>query len=146
MFCSCAKTGNRIDFKGKRASISNYRVRSIHYEKIKTQILKAAWVYQKTKAYIFKKTVYIWVSIALIAVAVMELAAKASVFMVVSLYSIVIIPIIIKKFKYEPAQGSMIISGLIRAAIWTVILIVMALLSRNNALIDKILFWPMVFD
>ena len=37
-------------------------------------------------------------------------------------------------------------SGLIRAAIWTVILIVMALLSRNNALIDKILFWPMVFD
>ena len=38
------------------------------------------------------------------------------------------------------------ISGLIRAAIWTVILIVMALLSRNNALIDKILFWPMVFD
>ena len=79
-----------------------------------------------------KKTGYIWVSIALIAVAVMELAAKASVFMVVSLYSIVIIP--------------MIISGLIRAAIWTVILIVMALLSRNNALIDKILFWPMVFD
>lgn len=94
-----------------------------------------------------KKTGYIWVSIALIAVAVMELAAKgASLFMVVSLYSIVIIPIIIKKFKYEPDQGSMIISGLIRAAIWTVILIVMALLSRNNALIDKILFWPMVFD
>ena len=118
----------------------------MHYEKIKTQILKAAWVYQKTKAHIFKKTGYIWVSIALIAVAVMELAAKASVFMVVSLYSIVIIPIIIKKFKYEPVQGSMIISGLIRAAIWTVILIVMALLSRNNALIDKILFWPMVFD
>lgn len=27
----------------------------MHYEKIKTQILKAAWVYQKTKAYIFKK-------------------------------------------------------------------------------------------
>ena len=27
----------------------------MHYEKTKTQILKAAWVYQKTKAYIFKK-------------------------------------------------------------------------------------------
>ena len=25
------------------------------YQKTKTQILKAAWVYQKTKAYIFKK-------------------------------------------------------------------------------------------
>ena len=76
MFCSCAKTGNRIDFKDKRASISNYRVRSMHYE--------------KTKAYIFKKTGYIWVSIALIAVAVMELAAKgASAFMVVTFYSIV---------------------------------------------------------
>ena len=55
MFCSCAKTGNRIDFKDKRASISNYRVGSMHYEKTKTQILKAAWVYQKTKAHIFKK-------------------------------------------------------------------------------------------
>ena len=62
----------------------------MHYEKIKTQILKAARVYQKTKAYIFKKTGYIWVSIALIAVAVMELAAKgASAFMVVTFYSIV---------------------------------------------------------
>lgn len=119
----------------------------MHYEKIKTQILKAAWVYQKTKAHIFKKTGYIWVSIALIVVAVMELAAKgASVFMVVSLYSIVIIPILVKKFKYETDFGSMMISGLIRAAIWTVILALMALLSRNNALIDKILFWPMVFD
>ena len=38
----------------------------MHYEKIKTQILKAACVYQKTKAHIFKKTGYIWVSIALI--------------------------------------------------------------------------------
>ena len=77
----------------------------------------------------------------------MELAAKgASVFMVVSLYSIVIIPILVKKFKDETDFGSMMIAGLIRAAIWTVILIVMALLSRNNALIDKILFWPMVFD
>ena len=93
-----------------------------------------------------KKTGYIWVSIELIAVAVIELAAKASVFMVVSLYSIVIIPIIIKKFKYETDFGSMMISGLIRTAIWTVILALMALLSRNNALIDKILFWPMVFD
>lgn len=93
-----------------------------------------------------KKTGYIWVSIALIAVAVMELAAKASVFMVVSLYSIVIIPILVKKFKYETDFGSMMISGLIRTAIWTVILALMALLSRNNALIDKILFWPMVFD
>ena len=27
----------------------------MHYEKTKTQILKAAWVYQKTKAHIFKK-------------------------------------------------------------------------------------------
>lgn len=46
--------------------------------------------YEKTKAYIFKKTGYIWVSIALIAVAVMELAAKgASAFMVVTFYSIV---------------------------------------------------------
>lgn len=37
-----------------------------------------------------KKTGYIWVSIALIAVAVMELAAKgASAFMVVTFYSIV---------------------------------------------------------
>lgn len=93
-----------------------------------------------------KKTGYIWVSIALIAVAVMELAAKASVFMVVSLYSFVLIPILVKKFKYETDFGSMMISGLIRTAIWTVILALMALLSRNNALIDKILFWPMVFD
>lgn len=93
-----------------------------------------------------RKTGYIWVSIALIAVAVMELAAKASVFMVVSLYSIVIIPILVKKFKYETDFGSMMISGLIRTAIWTVILALMALLSRNNALIDKILFWPMAFD
>lgn len=36
-----------------------------------------------------RKTGYIWVSIALIAVAVMELAAKASVFMAVTFYSIV---------------------------------------------------------
>ena len=94
-----------------------------------------------------KKTGYIWVSIALIAVAVMELAAKgASLFMVVSLYSFLLIPILVKKFKYETDFGSMMISGLIRTAIWTVILIVMALLSRNNALIDKILYWPMVFD
>lgn len=94
-----------------------------------------------------KKTGYIWVSIALIAVAVMELAAKgASLFMVVSLYSFVLTPILVKKFKYETDFGSMMISGLIRTAIWTVILALMALLSRNNALIDKILFWPMVFD
>lgn len=89
-----------------------------------------------------KKTGYIWVSIALIAVAVIELAAKASVFMVVSLYSIVIIPIIIKKFKYEPAQGSMIISGLIRTGIWLAIWIAMAFLSRISPLTAKISLWP----
>lgn len=89
-----------------------------------------------------KKTGYIWVSIALIAVAVIELAAKASVFMVVSLYSIVIIPIIIKKFKYEPAQGSMIISGLIRTGIWLAIWIAMAFLSRISPLAAKISLWP----
>lgn len=89
-----------------------------------------------------KKTGYIWVSIALIAVAVIELAAKASVFMVVSLYSIVIIPIIIKKFKYEPAQGSMIISGLMRTGIWLAIWIAMAFLSRISPLAAKISLWP----
>lgn len=115
----------------------------MHYEKIKTQILKAAWVYQKTKAHIFKKTGYIWVSIALIAVAVMELAAKcASVFMVVSLYSIVIIPILVKKFKYETDFGSMMISGLIRTGIWLAIWIAMAFLSRISPLAAKISLWP----
>lgn len=89
-----------------------------------------------------KKTGYIWVSIALIAVAVMELAAKASVFMVVSLYSIVIIPIIIKKFKYETDFGSMMISGLIRTGIWLAIWIAMAFLSRISPLAAKISLWP----
>ena len=110
----------------------------MHYEKIKTQILKAAWVYQKTTAYIFKKTGYIWVSIALIAVAVMELAAKgASLFMVVSLYSIVLIPIL-----YETDFGSMMISGLIRTGIWLAIWIAMAFLSRTSPLAAKISLWP----
>lgn len=89
-----------------------------------------------------KKTGYIWVSIALIAVAVMELAAKASVFMVVSLYSIVIIPILVKKFKYETDFGSMMISGLIRTGIWLAIWIVMAFLSRISPLAAKISLWP----
>ena len=115
----------------------------MHYEKIKTQKLKAAWVYQKTTAYIFKKTGYIWVSIALIAVAVMELAAKgASLFMVVSLYSIVLIPILVKKFKYETDFGSMMISGLIRTGIWLAIWIAMAFLSRTSPLAAKISLWP----
>ena len=114
--------------------------------KLRRRYSKQPGYIRKPRRTYSKKTGYIWVSIALIAVAFMELSAKASVFMVVSLYSIVIIPILVKKFKYETDFGSMMISGLICAAIWTVILIVMALLSRNNALIDKILFWPMVFD
>lgn len=90
-----------------------------------------------------RKTGYIWVSIALIAVAVMELAAKgASIFMVVSLYSIVIIPILVKKFKYETDFGSMMISGLIRTGIWLAIWIAMAFLSRISPLAAKISLWP----
>lgn len=115
----------------------------MHFEKIKTQILKAAWVYQKTKAHIFKKTGYIWVSIALFAIAIIELIAKgASAFMVVSLYSIVIIPILVKKFKYETDFGSMMISGLIRTGIWLAIWIAMAFLSRISPLAAKISLWP----
>lgn len=90
-----------------------------------------------------KKTGYIWVSIALIAVAVMELAAKgASIFMVVSLYLIVIIPILVKKFKYETDFGSMMISGLIRTGIWLAIWIAMAFLSRISPSAAKISLWP----
>ena len=90
-----------------------------------------------------KQTGFIWVCIALVISAVGGVVTKsASVFEVVMLDLIVVIPILIKRYKYDTDLGSMLVGGLLRGAIWTGLFIGMAILSRNNPLIEKIVLWP----
>lgn len=70
------------------------------------------------------------------------IAKRTSVFIGSTFYLIVIVPIIIKKWKYDTDLGTMLVGGLLRGAIWTGLFIGMAILSRNNPLIDKIVLWP----
>ena len=72
------------------------------------------------------------------------LTSSATLFEVVSLDLIVFVPIFIKRYKYNTDMGSMMISGLIRTAIWTALWAGMAFLSRYNPVVDKIVGWPIV--
>lgn len=72
------------------------------------------------------------------------LTSSATLFEVVSLDLIVFVPIFIKRYRYNTDMGSMMISGLIRTAIWTALWAGMAFLSRYNPVVDKIVGWPIV--
>ena len=72
------------------------------------------------------------------------LTSSATLFEVVSLDLIVFVPIFIKRYRYNTDMGSMMISGLIRTAIWTALWASMAFLSRYNPVVDKIVGWPIV--
>ena len=72
------------------------------------------------------------------------LTSSATLFEVVSLDLIVFVPIFIKRYKYNTDMGSMMISGLIRTAVWTALWTGMAFLSRYNPVVDKIVGWPIV--
>ena len=81
-----------------------------------------------------KQTGFIWVCIALVISAVGGVVTKsASVFEVVMLDLIVVIPILIKRYKYDIDLGSMLVEGLLRAAIWAAIFLGAAFLSKNSA-------------
>ena len=90
-----------------------------------------------------KQTGLILACITLLVIFVVAVIAKrTSVFIGSTFYLIVIVPIIIKKWKYDTDLGTMLVGGLLRGAIWTGLFIGMAILSRNNPLIDKIVLWP----
>lgn len=92
-----------------------------------------------------KKRGLILACITLLVVAVVAVIVKyTSVFIVGTFYSIVIVPIIIKRWKYDTDLGTMLMGGLLRGAIWVGIFIGMAILSKNSPLIDKIILWPIV--
>ena len=90
-----------------------------------------------------KQTGFIWVCIALVISAVGGVVTKsASVFEVVMLDLIVVIPILIKRYKYDIDLGTMLVEGLLRAAIWAAIFLGAAFLSKNSAVLEKIVYWP----
>ena len=90
-----------------------------------------------------KQTGLILACITLLVIFVVAVIAKrTSVFIGSTFYLIVIVPIIIKKWKYDTDLGTMLVGGLLRGAIWTGLFIGMAILSRNNPLKDKIVLWP----
>ena len=90
-----------------------------------------------------KQTGLILACITLLVIFVVAVIAKrTSVFIGSTFYLIVIVPIIIKKWKYDTDLGTMLVGGLLRGAIWTGLFIGMAILSRNNPLIEKIVLWP----
>ena len=89
-----------------------------------------------------KQTGLILACITLLVVFVVAVIAKrTSVFIGSTFYLIVIVPII-KSWKYDTDLGTMLVGGLLRGAIWTGLFIGMAILSRNNPLIEKIVLWP----
>ena len=90
-----------------------------------------------------KQTGLILACITLLVIFVVAVIAKrTSVFIGSTFYLIVIVPIIIKRWKYDIDLGTMLMGGLFRGAIWTGLIIGMAILSRNNPLIEKIVLWP----
>ena len=90
-----------------------------------------------------KQTGLILACITLLVIFVVAVIAKrTSVFIGSTFYLIVIVPIIIKSWKYDTDLGTMLVGGLLRGAIWTGLFIGMAILSRNNLLIEKIVLWP----
>ena len=90
-----------------------------------------------------KQTGLILACITLLVIFVVAVIAKrTSVFIGSTFYLIVIVPIIIKSWKYDTDLGTMLVGGLLRGAIWTGLFIGMAILSRNNPLIEKIVLWP----
>lgn len=90
-----------------------------------------------------KQTGLILACITLLVIFVVAVIAKrTSVFIGSTFYLIVIVPIIIKSWKYNTDLGTMLVGGLLRGAIWTGLFIGMAILSRNNPLIEKIVLWP----
>ena len=72
------------------------------------------------------------------------IVGSASIFEMVTLDLILLVPIIIKRFKYDTDLGAMLIEGFIRTAIWAVAFVGGVYLVRNNPLIYKILIWPVV--
>lgn len=92
---------------------------------------------------ISKNTKYILVCIAIVISEIGGIIAKsASVFEVVGLDMVVLVPIIVKRFKYDTDFGKMLIEGLIRGVIWAAVWIGVAFLAKSNPLIMRIATWP----
>lgn len=90
-----------------------------------------------------KRTGVIWVCVALIISSIGGVITKsASVFEVVLLNLMVIIPILIKRYKYDTDLGTMLAEGLLRATIGVAIFLGAAFLSKNSAVLEKIVYWP----
>lgn len=93
---------------------------------------------------ISKNTKYILVCIALLIGEIGGLiVGSASIFEMVTLDLILLVPIIIKRFKYNTDLGNMLIEGFIRGAIWIAIWVAAIYISKDNPLLDKIVSWPM---
>ena len=89
---------------------------------------------------ISKNTKYILVCIAIVISEIGGIIAKsASVFEVVGLDMVVLVPI---RFKYDTDFGKMLIEGLIRGVIWAAVWIGVAFLAKSNPLIMRIAIWP----
>lgn len=71
------------------------------------------------------------------------IVGSASIFEMVTLDLILLVPIIIKRFKYNTDLGNMLIEGFIRGAIWIAIWVAAIYISKDNPLLDKIVSWPM---
>lgn len=105
--------------------------------------LRSVQILRRQRKTYSKQTGLILACITLLVIFVVAVIAKrTSVFIGSTFYLIVIVPIIIKKWKYDTDLGTMLVGGLLRGAIWTGLFIGMAILSRNNPLIDKIVLWP----
>ncbi len=90
-----------------------------------------------------KQTGLILACITLLVIFVVAVIAKrTSVFIGSTFYLIVIVPIIIKSWKYDTDLGTMLVEGLLRAAIWAAIFLGAAFLSKNSAVLEKIVYWP----
>ena len=105
--------------------------------------LGSAQILRRQRKTYSKQTGLILACITLLVIFVVAVIAKrTSVFIGSTFYLIVIVPIIIKSWKYDTDLGTMLMGGLLRGAIWTGLFIGMAILSRNNPLIEKIVLWP----
>ena len=105
--------------------------------------LRSVQILRRQRKTYSKQTGLILACITLLVIFVVAVIAKrTSVFIGSTFYLIVIVPIIIKKWKYDTDLGTMLVGGLLRGAIWTGLFIGMAILSRNNPLIEKIVLWP----
>ena len=105
--------------------------------------LRSVQILRRQRKTYSKQTGLILACITLLVIFVVAVIAKrTSVFIGSTFYLIVIVPIIIKRWKYDTDLGTMLVGGLLRGAIWTGLFIGMAILSRNNPLIEKIVLWP----